>query len=102
MGVVGGLVIARWSWSLLRETSAVLLDGEVGEARRLELRRAVEQSGEARVVDLHVWRVGPRHLAAIVSVVTATPREPAHYRALLARFEDLAHLTIEVHAAQRP
>jgi cation diffusion facilitator family transporter len=99
MGVVGGLVIARWSWSLLRETAAVLLDGEVGEARRLELRRAVEQSGEARVVDLHVWRVGPRHLAAIVSLVTTSPREPAHYRALLARFEDLAHLTIEVHAA---
>jgi cation diffusion facilitator family transporter len=99
MGVVGGLVIARWSWSLLRETAAVLLDGEVGEARRLDLRRAVEASGEARVVDLHVWRVGPRHLAAIVSLVTASPREPAHYRELLARFEDLAHLTIEVHTA---
>ncbi len=99
MGVVGGLVIARWSWSLLRDTAAVLLDGEVGEARRGELRRAVEAGGEARVVDLHVWRVGPRHLAAIVSVVTPAPRQPAHYRALLARFEDLAHVTVEVHAA---
>jgi cation diffusion facilitator family transporter len=99
MGVVGGVVIARWSWSLLRETARVLLDGEVSEARRLAMVSAVEATREARVVDLHVWRVGPRHLAAIVSVVSATPRAPGHYRALLAGFEDLAHVTVEVHGA---
>lgn len=99
MGVVGGLVIARWSWSLLQETARVLLDGELSEARRLAMVQAVERDAEARVADLHVWRVGPRHLAAIVSVVSRTPREPAHYRALLAEFDDLAHVTIEVHAA---
>jgi len=99
MGVVGGAVIARWSWSLLRETARVLLDGEVPPARRLAMVRAVEAAGGVQVADLHVWRVGPRHLAAIVSVVAADPREPGHYRALLAGFEDLAHVTVEVHAA---
>jgi cation diffusion facilitator family transporter len=99
MGLVGGVVIARWSWSLLRETARVLLDGEVSETRRRAMVRAVERDAEARVADLHVWRVGPRHLAAIVSVVSRTPRAPSHYRALLAEFEDLAHVTIEVHPA---
>jgi len=102
MGMVGGAVIARWSWSLLRETARVLLDGEVPAERRDAMVRALEGAGGVRVADLHVWRVGPRHLAAIVSLVAAAPREPGHYRALLAGFEDLAHVTVEVHGAAAP
>lgn len=100
MGIVGGAVIARWSWSLLADTARVLLDGEVSEERRLAILRAVELDQQARVADLHVWRVGPRHLAAIVSVVSALPREPSHYRARLDQFRDLVHVTVEVHSAQ--
>ncbi|MGE5413267.1 MAG: CDF family Co(II)/Ni(II) efflux transporter DmeF [Syntrophomonadaceae bacterium] len=96
MGIVGSLVIARWSWGLLRDTSHVLLDGEIAAARREAIARAVEADADNRVADLHVWRVGPRHLAAIVSVVTHAPREPSHYRALLGAFPDLAHVTVEV------
>jgi len=98
MGIVGSLVIARWSLGLLRDTSAVLLDAEVAEGRREAIRAAVEVDAESRVADLHVWRVGPRHLAAIVSVVTPEPRAAAHYKQLLAGFPDLAHVTVEVHA----
>lgn len=98
MGIVGALVIARWSVGLLRDTSAVLLDAEVGEARREAIRAAVEETPADRVADLHVWRVGPRHLAAIVSIVSPAPRAPAEYAARLRRFEELAHVTIEVHA----
>ena len=96
MGIVGSLVIARWSYGLLRDTAAVLLDAEVSARRREELREALEQGGD-RVADLHVWRVGPRHLGAIVSVVTDDPRPPAAYKHRLARFADLAHVTVEVH-----
>jgi cation diffusion facilitator family transporter len=96
MGIVGSAVIARWSWSLLRDTSHVLLDGEIGAARRRAIVRAIEAQEDDRVADLHVWRVGPRHLAAIVSVVTPTPRDPSHYRSLLSAFPDLAHVTVEV------
>jgi cation diffusion facilitator family transporter len=96
MGIVGGLVIARWSYGLLRDTSAVLLDGEVPEERRRQIREAIEQDGDNRVADLHVWRVGPEHLATIVAVVTERPRPPAYYKRLLALHTDLAHLTVEV------
>jgi cation diffusion facilitator family transporter len=96
-GILGALVIGRWSLGLLRDTSAVLLDGEIGDERRREIQAVIEAGTDDRVADLHVWRVGPRHLAAILSVVSPNPREPGHYKQLLRGFDDLTHLTIEVH-----
>ena len=98
MGLVGAAVIARWSWGLLRDTSAVLLDAEVGAGTADAVRSAIEADADNRVTDLHLWRVGPRHLAAIVTVVTHHPRDPNHYKALLDHHGDLAHVTIEVYA----
>jgi cation diffusion facilitator family transporter len=97
MGIVGSVVIAKWSVSLLRDTSRVLLDAELPDKRRKAIERAIEDGTGDRVCDLHVWRVGPRHLAAIVSIVTAEPRSPEHYKRLLAHFPDLAHVTVEVY-----
>jgi cation diffusion facilitator family transporter len=96
MGIVGSLVIARWSFGLLRDTSRVLLDAELADEQRDALRALIEAEDDNRVADLHVWRVGPAHLAAIVSIVTHEPREPEHYKALLAAHRDLVHLTVEV------
>ncbi len=97
MGVVGALVISRWSYGLLRDTSAVLLDAEVPPERRAQIRQAIESDADTRVVDLHVWRVGPSHLAAVISVVSHEPQEPEHYKALVTEFTDLSHVTVEVH-----
>jgi cation diffusion facilitator family transporter len=96
MGIVGALVIARWSFGLLRDTSAVLLDAEVEAARRDAIRAAVEVAGD-RVTDLHVWRVGPRHHAAIVAVATKAGASARAIKERLRPFPDLAHLTVEVH-----
>jgi cation diffusion facilitator family transporter len=98
MGLVGSLVIARWSYGLLRDASRVLLDAELSEERRASIRDAIESDADTRVADLHVWRVGPRHLAAIVAVVAHDPRGPDHYKGLLASQPDLAHVTVEVHS----
>jgi len=97
MGLVGSLVIARWSHGLLRDSSRVLLDAEASPAKVEAIREAIESDGDARVADLHVWRVGPRHLAAIVSIVAHLPREPEHYKRRVAGHRDLAHVTVEVH-----
>lgn len=99
MGIVGGLVIARWSWSLLRDTGGVLLD-YVPKDEDLpdEIRTALETPGD-RVTDLHIWRLGPGHHGAIVAIQSRTPQEPAVYRAKLAHIHDLSHLTVEVERA---
>ncbi len=96
MGVVGALVIARWSWGLIRDAGGVLLDAvPQGEELRGEIREAVERDGD-RITDLHVWQVGPGHYAAIVALASRQPKEPSHYRAQLAHVHELSHLTVEV------
>jgi cation diffusion facilitator family transporter len=98
VGMIGALVIASWSVALIRDTSAVLLDMNPDRAMAENVRRAIENDGD-RVADLHLWRLGPGHLGAVVSVLTPTERCEADYRAKLARFHSLSHLTIEVRRA---
>jgi cation diffusion facilitator family transporter len=96
MGIVGAVVIVRWSWSLIRVTSGVLLDvqSEEGDLAR-EIRAQVETEGD-RISDLHVWQVGPGHHAAIVALVSDAPREPGYYKQKLAEIHELSHVTVEV------
>jgi cation diffusion facilitator family transporter len=95
MGIVGALVIANWAYGLIRDTGGVLLDMNPDKAMAEELRRTIESDGD-RLADLHVWRLGPGHLGAIVSVLTAKPRDAEFYRSRLSRFRMLSHVTIEV------
>ncbi|BDA84598.1 cation transporter [Aureimonas sp. SA4125] len=98
IGMVGALVIARWSWGLIRDSGGVLLDYvPEGEDLPDEIREAIEVDGD-RITDLHVWQVGPGHHAAIVSIATARPRPLDTYRAKLAHIHDLSHLTVEIDA----
>lgn len=92
MGIVGAIVIATWSWSLVRRTAAVLLD-TTDIHLEAEVRTHVEGKGDARITDLHIWRVGPGAHAAIVSVTGAVSGETV--RARLAPVHELAHLTVE-------
>jgi len=101
MGCVGALVIAKRSWSLIRRTGSILVDrDEDGGVAEMVRAGILAEPGNA-LADLHLWRVGPGHWAAIVAVVTAEPRDGAHYRALLAGIEGLSHVTIEVHRPER-
>jgi cation diffusion facilitator family transporter len=94
-GIIGACVIASWSYGLIRDTGAILLDMNPDRHMTDRVRQAIESDGD-RLADLHLWRLGPGHLGAIVSVVASVPRGNDYYRAKLARFRSLSHLTIEV------
>jgi cation diffusion facilitator family transporter len=95
MGLIGMAVILNWSWSLVRVSGAVLLD-----VRPEGIARAIVDRLEAgradRIADLHLWRIGPGHHAAVVSIVCDRPEPPAAYKARLADIAGLSHVTIEV------
>ncbi len=95
MGLVATIVILSWSWTLIRSAGAILLDvcPDPGMARMITTR--LEQASD-RVCDLHLWRLGPGHLAAVISLVTHNPHAPERYKKRLAGLRGLSHVTIEV------
>jgi len=95
MGIVGGLVIARWSFGLVRSTGAVLVDA-VPQAMDLSTKiRSSVETGEERITDLHVWQVGPGHHAAIVAIDSTAPKAASFYRQKLKAIPELSHVTVE-------
>ncbi|UCF95692.1 MAG: CDF family Co(II)/Ni(II) efflux transporter DmeF [Desulfobacterales bacterium] len=102
MGIVGALVIARWAYGLTRDTSCVLLDININQKLSRNIRKLIESRADNRVADLHLWRIGPGHFAAIISVVTGDPRPPDYYKDLLGHFKELGHVTIEVNPCNKP
>lgn len=94
IGIVGAIVIARWAWTLLRDTAAVLLD-RTNDALAAQVQTLVEGPGDTRLADLHVWRVGPEAHAAIVSVLADPDLSTETIRARLTGLRALSHLTVE-------
>ena len=100
-GIIGAVVIGNWSVTLIRDTAGVLLDVCPDVITRDRVRRTIENDGD-KVMDLHVWRLGPGHLAAVVAIATSKPRDASFYRGRLASFACLSHITVEVTRAEKP
>ena len=96
MGIVGAVVISRWSIGLLKDTSRILLDKEETSDLKEKICSTIEADSDNLVADLHVWQVSPQHRSIILTVVTHFPKPPDHYKALLRDFIGDAHVTVEV------
>ncbi|MGV8864783.1 MAG: CDF family Co(II)/Ni(II) efflux transporter DmeF [Pseudomonas sp.] len=97
-GIVGALVIANWSYGLIRQTGAILVDASADARIEGKIKAVIDEVGD-KLVDLHVWRLGPGHLGAVISVATLEPKRTSQfYHQHLAQFKGLSHLTVEVHS----
>jgi cation diffusion facilitator family transporter len=96
MGIVGAIIITRWSYGLIKETSPLLLDASISEDYKSSIRKAIENDADNQITDIHVWKIGANDYAAIISLVTHQPNSIQHYKTLLADFDRISHLTIEV------
>ena len=97
MGLVGTVVILSWAWTLLRDSGSVLLDRvPTSSDLPMVIREGIENDGDSKITDLHIWQVGMNKFAAIVSVVAHHPKTPEEYRQLLKIHEELVHVNIEV------
>jgi cation diffusion facilitator family transporter len=96
VGVAGSVVVLAWSYTLIRDTSGILLDRTPASSDLPNaIRRSVESDGDSLVTDLHVWQVGVGKFAAIISIVAHEPKTADDYRDLLRDYRDLVHVTIE-------
>ena len=96
VGVIGAVVIGVWAWGLMKQSAAVLLDREMDHPLTEAVRATLESDGDAKVADLHVWRVGRESFAVEVCIVADRPLAPAAYRERLDVHKELAHVSIEV------
>ncbi|HEY5653937.1 MAG TPA: CDF family Co(II)/Ni(II) efflux transporter DmeF [Pontiella sp.] len=102
MGIVGGLLIAKWAWGLLRSSALILLDGNDQKDLRNEVTDAIESDGDSIVGDLHIWPLGSSALAATLTIVAKEPHTPEDYTSRLSKFSKLKHITVEVRDCTDP
>ncbi len=96
VGLFGSLLIAAWAWGLIRSSGAVLLDLTPAPKLADRVRNRLEVDGD-RVADLHLWRIGPGHMAVVAAVVSGRPQHPDAYKARLDDIAGISHVTVEVH-----
>jgi cation diffusion facilitator family transporter len=96
MGVVGGILVAGWSWGLLRGTGRVLVDSQAPDEVLESVRNAVEKD-TVRITDLHVWEIGPGYRAVIVVVESHRPLTPFEVKEMIPDELGITHITVEIH-----
>jgi cation diffusion facilitator family transporter len=97
MGIVGALLIGKWTWGLLRESSSILIDKEMDSPIVARIRETVESDGATRVSDLHVWRVAQERYACIITLARSGNATIADYKERLRDLTELVHVSIEAH-----
>lgn len=100
MGIVGAILVARWSYGLLRTTAAILLDSQASDEMQNTIREALESDGDSRVTDLHVWSIGPGIYSAQIAVVTHKIVSPNDYKARIPKSTGIVHIIVEVHVCE--
>jgi cation diffusion facilitator family transporter len=101
MGIVGAILVSRWSFGLIRDASGVLLDKRGSEEIITKIKNCIEKDKSNRISDLHLWSVGPNINAVIITVVTSDPKPAEHYKQLIPSDLNLVHVTVEVHQCAR-
>ena len=96
MGIVGAVLVSRWSFTLIRDSARVLLDTQVSVDELASIRDAIEADSTDRVADLHVWRIGHGIYAADVAIVSEDPLSPDAYRQKMSPSINIVHATVEV------
>ena len=97
MGIVGAILVTRWSYGLIRQSSRVLLDKQAGDDDLALLQKSIEAHSTDRVTDLHIWSIGHGIFAADIAVVSDDPQTPNHYKSLIPSTLNIVHATVEVH-----
>ncbi|MFT7681827.1 MAG: cation diffusion facilitator family transporter [Moritella dasanensis] len=96
MGIVGSVIITRWAFGLIKQTSPILLDASIDPEYQEQIITTLEMEGDNKVSDVHIWKISADHYAAMISLVTNDPKTVDYYKQLLTKFDKISHITIEV------
>lgn len=97
IAMVAAILILRWSWDLLKNTGAILLDAEAPVELRVQIQQHLESIPDTQISDLHLWSVGQGAWTLVASVITHHPHSPNDFKQMLNGIEGLHHPIVEVH-----
>lgn len=98
LGIVGALLVAKWSWGLIQETGKTLLDAEMEHPVVAEIRELIATFKDVEITDLHVWKVGKGKFSCILGLeTTIADLNPDRIKAELSIHEEIVHASIEIH-----
>jgi cation diffusion facilitator family transporter len=100
MGIIGAILVARWSLGLIRSTSAILLDKQGPESLQNQIKHILEENPDTKITDLHLWSIGPNIYSLVISILAKSPRNPQEYKEQLPVDSGFAHIIIEVNPAE--
>ncbi|UQA52519.1 CDF family Co(II)/Ni(II) efflux transporter DmeF [Vibrio sp. ED002] len=98
MGIVGAVVIGKWTLGLMKQTAPVLLDESIDKNYRKEIRKSLDPYAE--VVDLHIWKVSGHHYSAAIALKNKSDKTLDEFKQILAKFDKIHHLTLEVQTTE--
>ena len=98
MGIVGAVLITKWSMGLLKQTSSVLLDQQ-GPDHLVDsvISRIKSLPCKTEIIDLHVWSIGPNIYSAAITIVADNENSVRMFKSEMHTLTEIVHSTIEVH-----
>ncbi|WP_299496006.1 CDF family Co(II)/Ni(II) efflux transporter DmeF [uncultured Shewanella sp.] len=101
MGIIGSIIISRWAWGLLKQTSPILLDANIDADYQAQIVALIEDNDDHQVSDIHIWAITSDHYAAIIAIVSHDPKDVDYFKQQLTRFDKLSHVTIEINLCRQ-
>ena len=98
MGIVGAVVIGKWTLGLMKQTAPVLLDESINKSYRDEITETLAPYAE--IVDLHIWKVSGHHYSAAIALKNHSDKTLDEFKQLLSKFDKIHHLTLEVQTTE--
>jgi cation diffusion facilitator family transporter len=95
VGVLGGVVVLRWSVGLIRQSGMDLLDAHDMSVDRVNLVKKLEGDG-SKVVDIHLWKLAPGQVGCELIIRRNLEQRSGYYRDLVQESFPIHHLVIEV------
>ena len=103
MGIIGAILITKWSIGLLKQSGNVLLDRQAPDHLVKSVEKVIKSMpSKPEIVDLHIWLIGPNIFSAAITVLANEEKcIGCLIKSEIKNISAIVHTTIEVHQCSR-
>ena len=103
MGIIGAILITKWSIGLLKQSGNVLLDRQGPDHLVKSVEKVIKSMpSKPEIVDLHIWLIGPNIFSAAITVLANEEKcIGCLIKSEIKNIPAIVHTTIEVHQCSR-